>query len=298
MKKIISIATACSFLLFLTGCLKDKPLNDFASTAKPIVEFGITSSGNSHGMEGFSNDNIATAGQVDPIVVPLVVNIASTYPLSKDVSVTLATGGVQYEAQPDSTFSFAVTSGIIKAGTRLDTFYVTFFPDKIDPTINYMLPIKIADASGETISGNFSVAYLHEIGNPLAGNVTHEWLRWNGRTGAPPDPTVVAPTFDQVYADVFSPLDPTTVEIQSGTGTIYILSFDNNLGVLSNFKVSFPNDDGSGNTVGTASWAGITITSGPTILLADPVNHNFTFTFDYLNGSGAPRVIEDIITPP
>jgi hypothetical protein len=65
--------------------------------------------------------------------------------------------------------------------------------DKIDFTHNYMLPVKIADASGQTISGNFGVAYFHLIGNPIAGSYTHEWLRWNGQTGAGTGP----PTFDE-----------------------------------------------------------------------------------------------------
>ena len=52
MKKIISICVAVSLLISLTGCLKDDPLNDFASTAKPIVEMPY------HGMEGFSGDAV------------------------------------------------------------------------------------------------------------------------------------------------------------------------------------------------------------------------------------------------
>src|SRR6185436_21075577 len=84
MKKIISICVAVSLLISLTGCLKDDPLNDFASTAKAIVEMPY------HGLEGFSKDAVLTAGQVDPIVIPIVVNVASVYPLSRDLNVTLA----------------------------------------------------------------------------------------------------------------------------------------------------------------------------------------------------------------
>ena len=182
MKKIISICAAVSLLISLTGCLKDDPLNDFASTAKPIVELPY------HGMEGFSSDAMLAAGKPSPFAVPIVVNIASEYPLSKDVNVTLAIddalrtqyntsgAGLQYEALPDSTYTFDVKTGTIKAGSRLDTFYVHLLTDKIDFSHNYMLPVKIADASGETISGNFGVAYLHIIGNPLAGNYNMGFL--------------------------------------------------------------------------------------------------------------------------
>ena len=137
MKKFISICAGVSFLISLTGCLKDDPLNDFKSTAKPIVELPY------HGLEGFASDAVLAAGKVDPIVQPIVVNIASVDPLSSSVNFTLAiddalrtqynaTGGVQYEALPDSTYSFTEKSGTINAGSRLDTLYVTFFPEKVN----------------------------------------------------------------------------------------------------------------------------------------------------------------------
>ena len=159
MKKFISICAGVSFLISLTGCLKDDPLNDFKSTAKPIIELPY------HGLEGFASDAVLAAGKVDPIVQPIVVNIASVDPLSSSVNFTLAvddalrtqynaTGGVQYEALPDSTYSFTEKSGTISAGSRLDTLYVTFFPEKVDPTINYMLPIKIADGQTAPASEN------------------------------------------------------------------------------------------------------------------------------------------------
>jgi hypothetical protein len=66
------------------GCLKDDPRNDFASTAKPIVELPY------HGMEGFTTDALLAAGQPSPYAVPIIVNIASTDPLATDLNVTLA----------------------------------------------------------------------------------------------------------------------------------------------------------------------------------------------------------------
>ena len=52
-------------------------------------------------------------------------------------------------------------SGSIAAGKRLDTLHVIFYPSKIDVTKNYMLPVSIKDAQGETISGNFGAIYFH-----------------------------------------------------------------------------------------------------------------------------------------
>jgi hypothetical protein len=62
---------------------------------------------------------------------------------------------------------------------------------------------------------------------------------------------------------------------------------------LSDFHVSFPSSG-----PGSADAVGITITSGPDVVLADPVNRQYTFNFNYLNSSGAPRVIVDKIPHP
>jgi len=68
---------------------------------------------------------------------------------------------VQYDTFPDSLYSFPITSVTIPAGKHLDTLQVYFYPSKIDTTKNYMLPISIEDAQGQTISGNFGTIYFH-----------------------------------------------------------------------------------------------------------------------------------------
>jgi len=142
-----------------------------------------------------------------------------------------------------------------------------------------MIPISIKTAAGVTISGNLGTIYLHQIGNPIAGAYTHEWIRYNnvGGTGTP--------AYDQTYSDVFSPLNGTTISAQSGTGVNYVLSFTNTGGVLSNFQVAFD--------AASVTASGITITGGPTIIVADPVNRKYQFNFTYNNASGSPRNITD-----
>jgi hypothetical protein len=63
------------------------------------------------------------------------------------------------------------------------------------------------------------------------------------------------------------------------------VSFKNSVGNLSNFNVSF--------TPASVTAAGITITGGPTIAVADPVNHQYEFHFSYNNSAGSLRVIID-----
>jgi hypothetical protein len=155
-------------LLLLSSCLKDTPAVDF-STVGTIIEILPPNGG---GLENFD----AAALKFDPSdnidSADIDLNIASPKPLSKALTITTAVddglrtsynanNGTDYEAMPDSVYSFPVKSGMIGAGQRLDTVRVIFYPSKIDSTKNYMLPVSIKDAQGENISGNFGSIYFH-----------------------------------------------------------------------------------------------------------------------------------------
>jgi len=268
----------------LTGCLKDDPNVDF-SKLSTVVEMPYS------GKAFFSSDALNFTS--DTITLAFTVNIASAYPLSKDLSVTVGIDEslvtdynaydplVHYEVMPAAAYSFSESTFTIPAGKRLDTLYVTFYkPGLPDPTVSYMLPITIKDASGETISGNLGTHYYHAIGNPIAGTYSQEWIRWNATD------TTGTPTFDEDYSPaVFSPVDPTTIAVQSGTGVFYYLSFTNTDGVLSDFNAEFDPGD--------VAAVGITITSGPKVLVADPINGIYRLYFTYNNSAGDPRCIID-----
>jgi hypothetical protein len=297
MKKL-AIAIPVIGLLFLASCVKDKPNVDFSNLGY-IAEISTASTNGtlnapSGGLVYFDGATLSASAS-DPDSVMFTVNVASDYPPTQDVKLTLAVNDqartayiadpskVQFKAFPSNAYSFPVTTGTIHAGNRLDTFWVVFTHANLDPTQSYMLPITITSATGTTISGNMSTIYFHIIGNPLAGTFTREWIRYNqtGQTGIP--------DYDVTSTVQFTPVSPTTLSIPSGTGVNYQLSFVNTNGVFSNFTVVFP-DSGPGSP----SNAGITITSGPTIILADGVNKKFTFNFTYLNATPAPRNITDI----
>ena len=294
-------------LIVLSGCLKDKPNVDFSNLGY-IAEISTsnvnpTLNAPSSGYANFNGASLSFATAPDPDTVTFTVNIASDYPPTKDIPVTVAidptalakynsdtvtnAARIQFSLFPDSTFTFTTTTGVIKAGQRLDTFYVIFSPGKIDPTQTYMLPISITSAPGTTISGNLSTIYFHAIGNPIAGVYNQEWIRYNsvGMTGTPVYDVQEGSTF-------FTPISPTEIGVYSGTGMLYQLSFTNTAGVLSDFNATFPSSG-----AGSATANGITITSGPTVVLADPINHVYTLNFTYLNGSGAARNITDKFTP-
>lgn len=290
MKKILFLFSISS-LLVLTGCLKDKPLNDFSKIGT-IIELPY------HGLEGFSSDAVLVAGQTDPIVMELVVNIASTYPLNKDLTVTIgvddakrtaynAKGGVQYTALPNDAYALSATTATIKAGSRQAKFTVTVYPDKVpDPTVNYMFAVSIKDAQGETISGNFGTAYYHIIGNPIAGDYNWDFYRWNNPTGTG---STNAGTFSGEVI-TFLPVDPTTIVVPTGyfTQPNYQISFDNNGGTLSNFKVVPAADM-------LQSWSdnGITITTAPNFLIADPVAGHYKVNMIVFNGTAYRFLIDD-----
>jgi hypothetical protein len=284
MKKILAAATFITAIL--TGCLKDTTINTngLKSTSTNIEIIPYSSSPfTGAGLENFSNSAILASGTA-PLTLFFVVNVAGTNgsALSKDVTLTLgyddaarvaynATSTDQYVAMPDSDYSFPVKTGTIKAGSYLDTFYVTFYPAKIDPTKNYMAAITLMDAQGNSISGNFKTVYFHTIGNPLAGTYVWDFTRYSS-------PTITTPDGNSFtgHSTILSPASPTLLEVKSGyyTGPRYEISFTNTGGVLGNLSVTLNADDISG-------WpaAGVTLVSGPFVDKADFVNKAFIFHY-------------------
>ena len=166
--KNIYIYLLALILPVLSACLKDKPPVDF-NTVGTIIEILPVNGG---GLENFSGAEL----NFDPVEAidsaAIVLNIASPNPLNKPLTINMevndairgtynSANSVQYDAFPDSLYSFPVTSVTIPAGLHLDTLQVYFYPSKIDTTKNYMLPVSIKDAQGETISGNFGTIYFH-----------------------------------------------------------------------------------------------------------------------------------------
>ena len=289
MKKI-SILTACIAAL-LTGCLKDDPNVDFGSL-KPTVEI-INS-----GLGYFSSASLTFPS--DTLVVPIQINLASVNRLDKDITVTFGVddqalqdynslGGAQYERMPDSSYSLPTTTVTIAAGQRLVTVDISFYHHTFDPSKSYMLPISITDADGVDLTSNFNTQYFHVIGNPIAGTYEQYWSRWNdvadtlsGEDGALYYKYDVGPV-------VFSPVDANTISVQSqGTGETNLISFTNTDGVLSDFTVAFDPAEFDPNS---PAYLGVTATSGPFLLAADPITGYYRVYWTYLNSSGAARAI-------
>ncbi|MBV9963848.1 MAG: DUF1735 domain-containing protein [Parafilimonas sp.] len=291
MKKIaIHFSSIILLGSLFTSCVKDRNVGPDFSSTQPVLELRTPIS-NKAGLANFSK---AVIGNL-PDTVQFYVNLASNNTLDHDLNITIgvdqdrlntynadAANAVKYELLPDSDYTILKTSGTIVKGQRIDSFQVVFYKDKIDITSNYMLPVAITDGDGVLISENQGVIWFHAIGNPIAGLYEEEWIRWNQTD------TTLAPDYDLDLGAVgFAPDNPTQISVQSlGTGEVDIISFTNNAGVLSNFQVSF--DENQFATLG------ITLTGGPYLLTADPVNGVYVVYFTYNNSTGSPRCIKNI----
>jgi hypothetical protein len=288
----------------LTGCLKDKPNVDFSNLGAPVAEITTATSNStpnapSGGLAYFAGATLSfKAGDTIPDTIRFTVNIASTSAPTKDIPVTVTIDQtalnnyisnpdhVQYQLFPDSTMTIPTLSGTVKAGNnnRLDTFYVIFYPWKIDPASSYMLPITITQASGCTISGNLSTIYFHVVGNPIAGAYTWNWTRWNNT-----DSSGATSGGGSNLNTAFIPTSPTNIEVSSGyyIQPRYEVSFTNTAGVLSNFTVTFNAAD-----VKAMLNGGVSVTAGPTIIAADPATGHYEFY--YQAATPAPRTVIDV----
>jgi hypothetical protein len=283
-------------MLSFSSCVKSRGgLETDFGNLNPIVQIP------EGGFANFGSQALTFPGTDNSDTVFFYVNFAATKVAPKDVMIKLgydanaltnynsANPGQQpYAKFPDSIYSFTTQQVTIKAGQSYSVAIpFVIYPSKIDPTKNYMLPISITDASGTKISGNFGTIYYHLIGNPIAGAYSWDWTRWNNSTGTG-SPTSSSFTG---HSTIFAPDDPTTVEVPSGyfSQPRYVITFDNNGGVLSNFRVSL-------NAADVAQYFpsnGLTISSGPNIIKADPINHVYIFQYSVSTSSGSSRYLID-----
>ncbi|MFI5155961.1 MAG: DUF1735 domain-containing protein [Chitinophagales bacterium] len=308
MKKLL-IAFFTIFSLSLGGCLKDTPNVDFSNIV-PHAEFmypgGANGNGLGSGMEFFGGaawtfPPLDANGDPYDTTIYFLVNIAAPNPPTTATTVTVAVdpsitaaynadsnNEVKFENMPDSVYKILNNSVTIKAGKYEDTIWMTISPSKIDPTKSYMAPVKLADAGGTAISTNFSVIFFHTIGNPIAGAYNWDYTRWN-------QPTMTGPTSGFVGGGtLFLPDNPTQVEVSTGYGyTVgfslrYVITFDYTGGVVSNVAMELNPTD----VANMAANNGITVTTPPSIILADPATGQYKFTFGVYNGTANRTFID------
>jgi hypothetical protein len=297
MKEIKIIQKLFAILIVTLGlgsCLKKADMNiDPDKTTANIVTLQFIENGSgstiNSGMQYFSGGALTYSASHDADTADYNVNLAGPTTLGGDLNVTVAvdptkvldnyaSDSIPYELMPDSLYHLVSTTATVKAGERIAHMQVIFYPSKINPTKSYMLPLVVKDASGQTISANYSTIYFHVIGNPIAGAYNWDFYRYNNLDGTG------APAGGSFLGDVtvFSPVNPTQVKVPTGyyVQPNFLITFKNTNGVLSDFTAVIAPDE----LKGAYTDNGITIVAGPFITVS-PDYKTITVKHTVFNGS-------------
>ena len=285
MRKSFNIAL--SLVLFgLTGCLKDTPSTDLShvgTVIEMIYPPGGSYNGIGSGMEYFAGCVLAYPSTDVTDTTQYYVNIAGTNTLPAALGITVAeqtknmednysTDSVTYYAMPDSDFSLVTTSGPIPAGKRLDTFNLVLYPNKIDITQSYGLPVAITGAGSYTISGNFGITYFHTTG--IAGIYKDS----NAVMMTYPGPVVYTYNPDTPAAYIYPP-DSVVTDLTS--------AYPKRAANPSNpYQVTVPYAGHVGNYVINFTSADVLTVTPDATLAAAVTNFKVYFAGFYLNGAG------------
>jgi hypothetical protein len=323
MKKLLTILTASSFILFVS-CSKDKGydsseygLNPTDLNGRPIVQIlegGLVN----YGAQVLAAD-IAKAKDTSRFTIAY---FDKDLPAAEDVSVTIAydaaaltkynaaNPSTQFSKLPDSTYNIPKTTIIVKKGQKLSPLVdIVTFPSKIDGSKLYMLPITITSTSvsNAVISGNNSTIYYHIIGNPLSGKYNIVGTRYN-YTGSATWSGPPAPIPTWVSTTNLTALSPKTASALDGQAVTASFS---NLGFGSGFEYGYV-------LTGDATFANLTLgyntefTSANQLKISVITDYNFigagtaaapkpTFRLYTLYnnsaaGTGNDRLIDEIFT--
>jgi hypothetical protein len=200
-------------------------------------------------------------------------------------------GGLTYVALPSNFYRIVNPTIKIPKGTAIsEDLVIEIFADMLDPAVSYMFPITITAITGAPSdvvkAPATSTAYLHIIGNPIAGNYTWDFYRWNNETGTGAN---AGGTF---FGDVvgFSAVDPNHVTVPTGyfIQPNYVISFSGSGNALTDFEV-----EPSAGMLADWDANGITITEQPHFLIADPVAEHYKVQMIVWNGAAFRFLIDD-----
>ncbi len=185
-KNLTGMALACG-MLFMASCVKNR--NDGAVDFSQLTPTVLIPEG---GLSHFSAQAIVFPGTDALDSTSFRINYAAKTVAPSDVTVTFAVNDAarvqynidhptgQYDKMPDSVYKFTATTAVVKAGQSYSAAIPLYiYPNKLNVSKSYMLPITITSASGVNISTNFGTVYWHIIGNPLAGDYQDYGQRFN-----------------------------------------------------------------------------------------------------------------------
>ena len=281
------LPAACLILAIfgLNACVKDRNpgYTDFSNLAPTvsIVEGGLGK---------FSSQTLLFPGSDVSDTISFRINYAATTVAPRDITVTLAYDAAaitsynasdpsnpNYVKFPDSIYAPFPTKVIIKKGQSFsDLVKLVVYPNKIDPSINYMLPISIVDAEGIVIASNFKTIYYHLIGNPLAGTYNVVGTRYNfsgGVTYSGPSSSTNAniPTNYVSTTNLGTTLIPGVKVAAPIDGTTVTMSFSN-LGFGSGFEYGYL-------ITGVSNFTNISVSYNPAFTTNNTVKGTYLMSY-------------------
>ncbi len=329
-KKFINFMGMLALVAGMTSCLKDKGFDDqdygvdisgtpsVSNRSVKILEGG-TSSGDIKKL--VFADGSAALDSLEFSVAYVDYTTPTSQLASADLTVTFgtdpayvatfnATSTVQYQLMPDSLFTLAKTSVVIKKGTFVSELVKVYFkPNKFDGSKTYMLPIVLKTAtgiSGVQVQNNFGRISYTKIGNILSGKYSWRYRRWQSGD------TTTATSQNVPGTAIITPLSPTEINTPETYTTTFvdasggiILGFTNTGGVPSNFTTSLS----AATFAGIASGGfilndGPKLTAGGAVIVVGNAASNFIGTrfstyIQYINSTGGVRtLVNDFVKIP
>ena len=302
--KKIMISIPALLLVFLSGCLKTHDgFIDLTQTSDFVILTGA-------GLSNFKASNIlVNTSSPDTIKKTITVDLASKDNSNGNIVVTVgvdngvintynSANGTNYQPFPANAFKLIDAKVTVPGGQHYGSTTLEIYQNKLDPAINYMIPISIMDGGGKQLSSNQNTIYYNVIGNPLAGVYKFTGYRWN----APNTDTTTPPTsipYNNVSVAIGGLTSttlfmPDTYLTQNAIPAGTALSFTNNAGVLSNFQVS------SSDPQGGIAAAGFSIVTGPVLVGYNIVGNastkyagsTFRIYYVFFNGSANRAIID------
>ncbi len=316
MKKIIIFLFV---VVLFTGCIKDD-ITRVENTDTPVLKFSIVTptskyprisyspnAGVAQEYLSFENNDIRVKLE-GPILAPADVyldfktNPAGLTKLNADL-VASDPSYKPFNLLPDSCFKIMVTKDTIRKGQQYAekiSQNILVYTQKIDPSVNYILPLTVTSSSYASAVGTGTI-YYYIIGNPIAGTYNVAGGRYNCTVSGDqgwtlgPIPASVPANFN--FASIpspksLTPLSDTLVttfaaNLGAGTNRDYFLGYNPARSTTDiSFKLTQSFADGISNIrVFTHSY--------------DPALKKITLVWTYNNqpgGVGNDRIISETFT--
>jgi hypothetical protein len=295
---------AIALTVIAGSCVKTNPYYTNFGQIQPIAEFFLG---------GPNPNNAYIPTQNTPTDYTIDVNLASPKPASAALVLTLALDTVDFnefndsvsQGNPSLTYTLlpantytvpnwkvTIPAGQNKASLHIQVNSALISGSSLTGPLTYMLPLKITDASGTTISGNYGHGYwIIMPSNP--------WVGLYHSVGFKKDVGVITNINQDKYLYFADPnqgglnvpyVGTNTVIGQAGddvTYTYYGLGMDLKVDPLTNL-VTVTTDQNQGGHKDSL------YNTGPCVF--DPVKRTFTLNYAYMNAFGNVDTLYELLT--